>query len=240
MLKGASGLKLFFLGLFVGLLAGAALVYIGKKNDFYIPSFMKIINKIRPVIISKKIVETDTLNKQVVVNKNIEKKKNTLIVPPSNIDTNKIFQAQDLSDDSVLTHNENNIREVTVNKNDNEDIVIAKDELLFETNLILPVENNNIELIKNELIDNSQNKNVIRVEYWKSPLNFKGYKYFNKKLIVFGMLDYDIIKYKILDNNLYLFLPDNYYIITKTDLFKAFVKLNNPIIITKLNEVPYL
>jgi len=70
-------------------------------------------------------------------------------------------------------------------------------------------------LIKNQSVN-------IRVEFWKSPINYKGYKYNGIKLMLYGMVSNPKMKFKILNDELYMLTGDQVFHIVKEDRFNSF------------------
>ncbi len=125
-----------------------------------------------------------------------------------------------------------------------DDIVISKDELII-TRLIkisgeVPEVNNSFEL-DSILTDQRQakrkQKGIIKTEFWRSPLNYKGYKFDENKLVVFGL--YEVNNVFILGYNNELFIKYNrdYYLIEYTDDFKSFYPMKNETLIKELNSL---
>ncbi len=65
--------------------------------------------------------------------------------------------------------------------------------------------------------------NELMVEFWKSPLNYVGYKLLPNKLILFGLFDYDNIVFKCIEGDLYMYVGDKRYKILLLDEFSPFI-----------------
>lgn len=66
-------------------------------------------------------------------------------------------------------------------------------------------------------------KHKVLVELWKSPVNYKGYKYTGKKLILFGFDSFDRLSLEYLNRRLLLRNGNNYFSIERTEDFKPYV-----------------
>jgi len=82
----------------------------------------------------------------------------------------------------------------------------------------------------------SKNKNTLRVEFWKNPLNYKGYKISVGKLVVFGIDQFDMVSFKMVNKTLYLKYMSEYYEIDRTIDFKPLMQINSPQLISQLNS----
>jgi hypothetical protein len=74
----------------------------------------------------------------------------------------------------------------------------------------------------------------LKIEYWHSIVNFKGYKLSNGNLQLFDVNADDKINLKYLDKQLYLKRNDHYYKLNSSGNFESFQKENNPEIINIL------
>lgn len=66
-------------------------------------------------------------------------------------------------------------------------------------------------------------KQKILVELWKSPVNYKGFKYNGRKLILFGFENFDKLGLEYINRRLLLRNGTSYYAIERTEDFKPFV-----------------
>ena len=144
--------------------------------------------------------------------------------------------------DSIIKSQKN----VEVNSYSNSNNVeIKKDRLIYAKSFIVP----GIELFSGDnpgkldslLTDNKttipiKNKNALLVEFWKSPINYKGYKTGKNKIVLFGIDKYDIISFKVLNNILYMKYVSDFYQIDKSIDFKSLIPINNPQLLSQLNN----
>lgn len=80
------------------------------------------------------------------------------------------------------------------------------------------------------------NRRSLNVEFWKSPVGFKGYKYSSDKLILYDIDESTAIAFKELDNRLYLSLDGNYYHLEKNSTYNKFVAVTNKTLLKVLND----
>ncbi|HNW70704.1 MAG TPA: hypothetical protein PKI01_09895 [Bacteroidales bacterium] len=125
-----------------------------------------------------------------------------------------------------------------------DDIVISKDELII-TRLIkisgeIPEVNNNYEL-DSILTDQRQTprkqKGTLKVEFWRSPLNYKGYKLDENKLVLFGLYEFNNLSIIGYNNELFIKYNKEYYLIEYTDDFRSFVLMKNESLLKELNSI---
>ena len=83
--------------------------------------------------------------------------------------------------------------------------------------------------------DDSKNALVsFKVEFWQSPVNYRGYKMGKNKIVLFGMKeDDDVQLYKIKDE-IYLRQNENFYRMDYINEFRAFEKVNDRNVLVKL------
>jgi hypothetical protein len=144
--------------------------------------------------------------------------------------------------DSIIK-SQNNIDINLYNTSGNQPV--KSDKIIFAKSYNIPGidffnEENNSTGIDSLLTDNksksqNKNKNTLRVEFWKSPINYKGYKISVNKLIIFGIDQFDMISFKMMNNVLFMKYMSDYYQIDKTIDFKPLVLLNNSQLISQLN-----
>ncbi|NUM31320.1 MAG: hypothetical protein HUU47_03230 [Bacteroidetes bacterium] len=125
------------------------------------------------------------------------------------------------------------------NVDSNQNLKIEKDKKLDESNFsvanfqsIEPVNHNENNNVSNQNGENSLNISTtkkltntsIKVEYWQSVVNFKGYKLEGNNLKLFGVKPTEKISLKILDNNIYLKKNGDYYKLEQSGDFEQYTK----------------
>jgi hypothetical protein len=124
-------------------------------------------------------------------------------------------------------------------------LAVRSDRIIFAKSYIVPgIESysaDNTDKLDSLLTDNktpkqTKTKNNLRVEFWKSPINYRGYKTGVNKLVLFGIDNFDMISFKIVNKVLYVKYMSDYFQIDKTTDFKPLVPVNNSQLISQLNS----
>jgi len=172
--------------------------------------------------------------KTLVANDNISKKQQL---------KNSYIPNKYLKDDNNETYSDSSFsNENSINEED--DIVVAQDELISAKRFAIdgtPKTNSNKKNLDSLLVDDvntSSNKNTegnLLIEFWKSPINFKGYKFDDKKLVIFGYGDYEVQKVFNYNNELFLKCRNEFFKLTPDENFKTFIPVKNTELLRKLN-----
>ena len=122
-----------------------------------------------------------------------------------------------------------------------EDVVVMRDELIFVKDIEvqgIPSAGKNALNIDSLLTDDHQpakkNHGVVRVEFWKSPINYKGYKMDGRKLVLFGIYEYDNVSLHWIDGSLYLRSGELCFYIPDSGDFSSLVPVKDAGILKKL------
>ena len=177
-------------------------------------------------------------------------KKNYSNVNRSKIKSKKEFNEEDivsgndslLSSDSAavfLTENlDNDAKEDTLNLIKPDDFVVRKDELLYSRIVQVTdigsggkeksITQETAEKLNPEAQlpsdEDSKSKSFI-VEFWKSPVNYKGYKMGKNKIIFYGIEEPDWVKLYFLDENFYMEYGAVYYLLNQNPDFLTFSRI---------------
>ena len=124
-----------------------------------------------------------------------------------------------------------------------DDDVVMKDQLLYSkvvqvtgTNLNEKQNGKNIDsLLTGDVNTKKSNKNIYKVEFWKSPVNYKGYKTGKDKVIIFGLFEFESVSLKLFNKLLYLKNGKDFYAIENTTEFKPLVAISNKNLLSQLN-----
>jgi len=76
----------------------------------------------------------------------------------------------------------------------------------------------------------------ISVEYWNSVVNYTGYKYTGQKVQLYGIDKKAALKFKELDNRLYVQLKGTQYFLEQNNKYNRLVDVINPVLLKILNE----
>jgi hypothetical protein len=112
------------------------------------------------------------------------------------------------------------------------DIPVRRDEMLLSIDIIVDgIEDDESKNLDSLLIDDKYyevQRNLYRVEFWKSPINFTGYKLQGQKLVLFGVFDYQSVKLLYHKPDLYLHYLDRYYHLETLNEFSRLKTVNKP------------
>lgn len=118
--------------------------------------------------------------------------------------------------------------------NSDEGIIVIKDELLFTKEVLLSGMDSIIR--KQKFLDSllledfnitKTPGNLYHLEFWKSPVNYTGYKMSNNRIILFGIYKYDLATLEYANTNIYLKLENIYYMLEETEKYKPLIPLKS-------------
>lgn len=206
----------FVFGVSIGLLAGVAFFM------FKIDDYIKKINK--PSIDNIKIVE-QTVSEE----KNKEK------------ESRREDATKQEHKPSINTKNSPNINYSEVDEllKDEEAIKVAQEELLSVKNI--KVINLDVKTKKDTLmgqlagVTSSDYPNMFFVEFWKTPLNSKGYRMTRNRVILYGLSDFSSITIYKVDDNYYLKNDDLVYKISAGTEFKPMEPVHDSELLARIN-----
>jgi hypothetical protein len=206
----------FVFGVSIGLLAGVAFFM------FKIDDYIKKINK--PSIDNIKIVEQTV---------------------KEDSDSDKKSKKEDGNDKekhkpSINTKNSPNINYSEVDELLKEEAIkVAQEELLSVKNI--KVINLDMRSKKDTLtgqlagVSSSDYPNMFFVEFWKTPLNSKGYRMTRNRVILYGLSDFSSITIYKVDDNYYLKNDDLVYKISAGTEFKPMEPVNDSELLARIN-----
>lgn len=125
--------------------------------------------------------------------------------------------------------------------NVDENIIVRTDRMLTTKNLAIEgfdskTQKQNEKLDSLLVEDNTKHNATMRVEYWESPVNYKGYKLSQNKLVLFGIVPLEPLSLKVVGRAIYLKYQSNYYALEVSDEFRPFRMVVNDQIIKLLNK----
>ncbi len=213
----------FLIGLIVGVVIGSSVVWWIQNYDFKIWFTFSGKNK-QEISIADDNKASDNLNDKQ------PKKAHRNIAKPIPVKKEETLSSED-DTTSIINQNNEHLTDTSsnyneVNNNSPDEIVVAKDELLFAKIIkIEGIDKNDSKkdaLLDSLLINDKTKKpaaNSIKVEFWRSPINYKGYKYSNNKLILFGIYMHEEAILESRNDKLYLNYENTFYLIEKADDF---------------------
>jgi hypothetical protein len=124
----------------------------------------------------------------------------------------------------------------------NDDIVVKKDELITSKTVELVIidiaaKNNSKDSLLHKVSgipEDKNNKPFLNIEFWQSPLNYKGYKMSKYKLVIYGINPSDNFKLYKVDEMVYLKSNSVIYKLDYSSDFRPYEKTTDESIIAKL------
>ena len=232
---------LFLLGLVLGLLAGAGFFIFkmdGLLKNGSVFSSSKDTLIIQQQVVNQEEKEKGKLNKKYYGQKDSSKKMNSAELLARKysreIPARRVMaEADSLLRDSTFGQEQNNA----------DNFIVRKDELLgsrsVEVTNLQPTESATASDSLLEKVSGIKEgkKNVVaafKVEFWQSPINYRGYKMTKNKIVLFGINSEEIVKFFHLDDNIFMKHNQNIYRMYFTDEFKQFEKVNDATLVAKL------
>ncbi len=200
----------FVFGVSIGLLIGIA---------FFLFKIDSIFNKLKSSISSDKIT--------VIEQKAGEKDDNTL---SKNKDRFKIKSKY---------ASKVNYKEVDSIINSESDINIAVDQMLSSKQIkIINLNelNQNDSLVRELSGVNAVNSDSYTIEFWRTPLNSKGYRFMKNRIMLYGLTDHNNILLYQMNGRYYIKSFEVVYEIENSSDFQPFVKVNNTELLSKLDS----
>jgi hypothetical protein len=130
---------------------------------------------------------------------------------------------------------------VTMNSTEADDIVVKKDEILISYRVpITHLSDGKDQEAKEDLSGAVAEKlnpsaglpeqeeasaSGILTEFWVSPINYRGYRLMNNKLILFGIEEPDRVKLFRMKDNLYMNYQNSYYRLYPSDDFSSYQRI---------------
>jgi hypothetical protein len=132
-----------------------------------------------------------------------------------------------------------NYSEVDQLLNDEEDLNIAKEELLSVKNIkVIDLDaTKKQDTLVGQLagVTTTNFPNLFFVEFWKTPLNSKGYRMTRNRVILYGLSDFSSITIYKVDDNFYLKNDEFVYKISAGTEFKSLEIVNDSELLAKIN-----
>jgi hypothetical protein len=132
-----------------------------------------------------------------------------------------------------------NYSEVDQLLNDEEDLNIAKEELLSVKNIkVIDLDaTKKQDTLVGQLagVTTTNFSNLFFVEFWKTPLNSKGYRMTRNRVILYGLSDFSSITIYKVDDNFYLKNDEFVYKISAGTEFKSLEIVNDSELLAKIN-----
>ncbi len=171
--------QVFIIGLLFGLVLG---------GGFFV---LKLDQYVKELAVYKSLTKNESKVGQIVHEEDGEEEK---ALPEKVKKETSRRDSANFTSDKVNTQNDT-LPTVYNGNNTNGDIVIRKDEQLAEkTYSIINLDSKRTDSLAGKEIPAGN----LSVEFWKSPLNYHGYKFVRNKLVLFGYGDQDLVSvYKV-------------------------------------------
>jgi hypothetical protein len=224
-------LQIFVIGLLMGILLGGGFFLL--KLDEYLSNFQA--NKADKGTISEEEVSEQKISEKVPRPSKEKNQENQSRKSSPGNDSISALQSR------VHNRNESLLDSLSADSLDllDDEIIVRKDELLNSRSVELifigsTKKNKDSLLQKLTGIKEGQDNPIYKVEFWRSPLNYRGYKMSRNKLVLFGIGSSEpIILYK-LEDRFYLKHLQNSYRLDFTDGFRPFDRVTDEEVLAKL------
>ena len=247
MFKNQPKLKYFIYGLLVGSLSGGILVYynsvITNQNKISVDLIPQIVKQVIGVINHPSGSKVDST---LIKNENQLVPSNTVAAAKEQIEK-KELQVLPLKtvSDTLPAEKPDTLDRISKT----EEIVIKKDEQIAKLQLTVivlePLLSNKTEKKSDSLLavvsgTKEEPKKVanykIDVEFWRSPLNYRGYKASKNKLIFYSINLEEEIKLFAIKGALYLRYKDQIFALAYGNDFAPFDRVSDALIINQINK----
>lgn len=238
--------QIFIMGLMAGLIVAGAFFILKLDNYFKELNFYKNIVKTFTFKSAQKNNEILSIQEKEEPKKDKKNKETKVKNIPSIPDTSSINKPTTnfvLDADTIakFTAKDSLTNVLTASQ---EEIVIRKDELLL-TKTVEVINIGASSLTQNNpkdsllqkvsgIKDDKAPKQLMNVELWHSPLNYKGYKMGKYKIILYGIISLDGLKIYTLENETFLKQGTTVYVLVNTSEFKPYERITDENIISKL------
>lgn len=237
--------QVFIIGLMTGLIIAGAFFVLKLDDYFKELNFYKNIAK--TFVEDSKGKEFIKANDKIVIKEKKSKSNSINNKSATNIDssaitkeeTDFIVDADTLNDFSAKDSATIKISSVS------EDIVLRKDELLFTKTIevinLSPVatQTSSKDSLLKKVTGIKENKNnikqLVNIELWQSPLNYKGYKMSKNKIALYDIVSADGLLVYILNDVVYLKHGPVVYKLENSSEFRPYERITDDSLISKLN-----
>ncbi len=197
--------RFLIIGICIGILLGGAFVYIWQQQlsiNIFKSSLDKIYTSIEGNSDAKDTVEVKDINPNQPLSNNSGSHHAKLLK-----DT-----ASDTDSDDGLPDRDT-ILPTTEIIGDGD--VVVRDQLLFTRNIkienYIPKVPDKVDSLLSENQEIVKKEKIIKVEFWKSPINYTGYKFANDKLVLFGVFEPSAVNIDYQNDNYILIYKDVKY-----------------------------
>jgi hypothetical protein len=222
----------FLFGITLGLLIGAGVFIL--RIDEYIGKLELFKSSKDTITIVKEEKLPDTKKKKNITNYSGKKSKSQNDSVNFSQETDSLTLGGDTT--SLLT---------TLRRDSLDDqIVVKKDEIITSSSMNVinlgtqskPTgKDSTLESISGIKDDGKNQVNKFTVEFWRSPINYRGYKMSKNKIILFGMNPDENMRLYRVDENIYIRQSSALYKIDYTNEFRGLERVSDPQLLAKTN-----
>jgi hypothetical protein len=224
----------FIIGIMVGLIVAGGF-FILKLDDYFkeLNFYKSVSNTFSKNNKEAEPIEVDNTKTEVSVKKG--KTKPLQLEKNTNSEENKTTSLSDsssVSKDSLTLENPNS-----------ENLIVRKDELLSTKTVEvinldpvakLTAKDSLLQKVSGIKEEKKSYKQFLNIEFWSSPLNYKGYKMSKYRLVLYGITSAEGIKLYNLDDVIYLKSASFVYRLDSFGDFKPYERITDEAIINKL------
>ena len=148
-----------------------------------------------------------------------------------------------VQDEDTITSSHSSTDSLGINSDAETDIVVKKDELISTKTLevinLNPVSastktKDSLLQKVSGIVDDKNAKQLFNIEFWQSPINYKGYKMSKYKIVLYGIASADAIKVFKTDDAIYLKNQATVYKLDYASELRGYERINDESIINKL------
>ena len=220
----------FFFGLTVGLLIGCG-IFIFKLDD-YVRNIRFSDNNKPEFEETTKLQEQDANNKKEIKKKQISSNTNST--------TNSVNSTDSTAANNEVSKSDSLVADADNATTDAENISVLKEELVGVKNVKVKDDKENSGTKKDSLVasvagvNENSGAEVLIIEFWKTPLNSKGYKMSRNKVLLYGLSEQNVDIVKI-DDSYYLKNNNLVYHLYYSNEFRKMERVNESSILAKIN-----
>ena len=123
-------------------------------------------------------------------------------------------------------------------KDEDGEVNLAKEEFISVKNIkLIDLDNNQKDTLAANLagVNHNENTTMFFVEFWKTPLNSKGYRMTKNRIILYGFSDFTLLNLYKVDDVYYLKSEEQVYKVSSNSEFMPMDKVNNSDLLTRIN-----
>jgi hypothetical protein len=228
-MKTSSGKTLWFI---IGLLLGFCISF---------AIFLTFSSSVRQNPIISKFISRDTIIDKRLSNTSDDKSDVKIRKKPSVADIS--YNASDEPDENILPALKDTFKNAS--SIDGSVLVVKKDELIQIINIRLKdLDALQPKKLADSLLDQfdkgnqAGEKQIFSVEFWRSPVNYTGYRMIRNKVVTFGLDVNEIVELIRYDGKIFLKQSNNIFTLKQTTEFDSFKPVNDEIktrILAKIN-----